>query len=109
MTMEGANGEGDVVLTFAPPRSGGDAPPPVRVRGCVVGADGRNSTVRELTFGGEEGAFCSVSSSRRFPYCTTASARCTPILEDVTARRVFLSAQGRSLVLIAVRSYSLCL
>ena len=42
---------GGVTLTFEPPRNGGDAPPPVRARMCVVGADGRNSRVRELTFG----------------------------------------------------------
>ena len=34
---------GGVTLTFEPPRNGGDAPPPVRARMCVVGADGRNS------------------------------------------------------------------
>ena len=45
---------GGVTLTFEPPRNGGDAPPPVRARMCVVGADGRNSRVRELTFGVDE-------------------------------------------------------
>jgi hypothetical protein len=51
------------VLTFGAPRSGGAAPPPVLVRGCVVGADGRNSRVRELVFGAEEDAKDSSSSA----------------------------------------------
>ena len=51
--MEEGDRERGVVLTFAAPRGGGPPPPPVRVRGCVVGADGRNSRVRELAFGSD--------------------------------------------------------
>ena len=47
------DGPDETILSFAPPRAGGPAPPP-SARGCVVGADGRNSRVRELTFGAEE-------------------------------------------------------
>ena len=50
------DGEDGVTLTFEPPRGGGEAPPPVRARMCVVGADGRNSRVRELAFGADEKA-----------------------------------------------------
>ena len=48
------DGPDETILSFAPPRAGGPAPPPVRARVCVVGADGRNSRVRELTFGADE-------------------------------------------------------
>ena len=48
------DGPDGTILSFAPPRAGGPAPPPVRARVCVVGADGRNSRVRELTFGADE-------------------------------------------------------
>lgn len=54
---------GGVTLTFEPPRNGGDAPPPVRARMCVVGADGRNSRVRELTFGEEDASSSAAASS----------------------------------------------
>jgi salicylate hydroxylase len=43
-----------VTLTFAPTRSGAPAPPAVRARVCVIGADGRNSKVRAAVFGDEE-------------------------------------------------------
>ncbi len=72
MTTDADGEEGDVVLTFAPPRSGGDAPPPVRVRGCVVGADGRNSKVRELTFGGGASEERDAASATSSPATTSA-------------------------------------
>ena len=57
------DGEDGVTLTFEPPRGGGEAPPPVRARMCVVGADGRNSRVRELAFGADEKATVNTSAS----------------------------------------------
>ena len=57
------DGEDGVTLTFEPPRGGGEAPPPVRARMCVVGADGRNSRVRELTFGADEKATVNTSAT----------------------------------------------
>ena len=53
---EDGSSQDGVTLTFEPPRGGGEAPPPVRARMCVVGADGRNSRVRELAFGADEKA-----------------------------------------------------
>ena len=58
------DGEDGVTLTFEPPRGGGEAPPPVRARMCVVGADGRNSRVRELAFGADEKATVNTSAIR---------------------------------------------
>jgi len=58
-----AGGTGGVTLTFEAPRSGAVAPPPVFVRGCVVGADGRNSRVRELAFDDKMENTLSTSSS----------------------------------------------
>ena len=59
-----------VTLTFAPTRSGAPTPSPVRARVCVVGADGRNSRVREAVFGaGEESVFGTAK-----PSASTAAA-----------------------------------
>ena len=65
---------GGVTLTFEPPRNGGDAPPPVRARMCVVGADGRNSRVRELTFGEEEEEDDDAASSMKASSASSAPA-----------------------------------
>ena len=61
------DGPDGTTLTFAPPRAGGPAPPPVRARVCVVGADGRNSRVRELTFGAEEPSDAPTGASSTSP------------------------------------------
>ena len=60
---EDGSSQDGVTLTFEPPRGGGEAPPPVRARICVVGADGRNSRVRELAFGADEKATVNTSAS----------------------------------------------
>ncbi len=49
-SYDAQNESSGVLLTFAPTRDGKPAPPSVRARLCVVGADGRNSKVREAVF-----------------------------------------------------------
>lgn len=95
-TVDGTEG---VTLTFEAPRSGGEPPPPVFVRGCVVGADGRNSRVRELAFGAEEDDSASAAAVGD-PHSLTHPPTSHALDEYSYIRSTRLALIGRTLFMI---------